>query len=675
MSSQVRLRLLPSTRCLFDEPVQVKVSGLRSRQVVTLRARSTDERGVEFSSSATYRADEGGEIDLDRDSSLSGSYVGLEPMGLLWSMRADTLHKYFYKNEALYPHMVTFSVHEDTENRMLAEVTNERYLIGDGVVRSPVKEGNFQGVLFTPPGEGPFPAVLDLCTFMSEKRACLLANKGFVVLAVPVHSNRHGNIKVMHLDHFEEAVNFLQQQPKVGSKGVGVVSRSRGGDIALSLAAFVPGVEAVVWINGCNANVAIPLYYKNRQILSPLLFDFSKVIPTDTGASIIKYGIGNPLTEENKGSVVPIEQAQGQFLFVASEDDLNWDSKAYVIQMVERLKHHGKENFETVSYARAGHLLEPPYGPYCPSALHGLINFPVMWGGEPMVHAAAEVHLWKKVQEFFRAHLSCGDTQSKAKCLLDEPVQVKVSGLRSRQVVTLRARSTDERGVEFRSSATYRADEGGEIDLERDPSLSGSYVGVEPMGLVWSMRSNTLHKTFKMTNSLNSHVVRFSVHEDEEEGSGRMLAEATNERYLIGNGVVRSPVKEGNFQGVLFTPPGVEATVWINGCNANVAFPLYYRKRQILPALRFDIRKTIPTESGANMVKHILDTPLAEENKSALIPIEQAKGRFLFAAAEDDLNWDSKAYMDEMCHLFELYLREKKIHRSTSKAVKRESKT
>ncbi|GAA6215229.1 acyl-coenzyme A thioesterase 1-like, partial [Lates japonicus] len=156
------------------------------------------------------------------------SYVGVEPMGLLWSLKADSLHKYFYKNKALNPHVVKFSVHEEEdaeEGRMLAEATNERVLIGEGVSRRRVKEGNFQGVLFTPPGEGPFPAVLDLCTFMSEKRACLLANKGFVVLAVAVYIDKPDNDKEMYLDHFEEAVDFLRRQPKVGSKGVGVVSR------------------------------------------------------------------------------------------------------------------------------------------------------------------------------------------------------------------------------------------------------------------------------------------------------------------------------------------------------------------------------------------------------------------------------------------------------------------
>lgn len=153
MSSHVRLRLLPSTRCLFDEPVQLKVAGLRSRQVVTIRATSTDEREVVFGSSATYRADDGGEVDLNRDPSLNGSYVGVQPMGLLQSLKADTLHKYFFKNKALNPHVVKFSVHEqEADGRILAEETNERFLMGDGVSRDPVKEGNIRGVLFTPPG-------------------------------------------------------------------------------------------------------------------------------------------------------------------------------------------------------------------------------------------------------------------------------------------------------------------------------------------------------------------------------------------------------------------------------------------------------------------------------------------------------------------------------------------
>lgn len=210
---------------------------------------------------------------------------------------------------------------------------------------------------------------------------------------------------------FSNKTCFLLQ---AGSKGVGVITLSKSGDLALSVASYLSGVDATVWINGCSANTAFPLYYKKQQILSALKCNFSKMFVTESGASMVKYCVTDPLAEDNKASLVPIEKARGQFLFVASEDDLNWDSKAYTDEMSERLRHHGKDNFESVSYPGAGHYLEPPYGPYCPSSYHRLVGKPVLWGGEARSHAAAEVHMWKKVQEFLRTHLSC-DGQSKGR--------------------------------------------------------------------------------------------------------------------------------------------------------------------------------------------------------------------------------------------------------------------
>lgn len=79
-----------------------------------------------------------------------------------------------------------------------------------------------------PPGEGPFPAVLDLYTLdlgLSEKRASLLASRGFVVLTVALygHDDNPKNIKEVHLDLFEEAIQFLKKQDKVSSVKLQVV--------------------------------------------------------------------------------------------------------------------------------------------------------------------------------------------------------------------------------------------------------------------------------------------------------------------------------------------------------------------------------------------------------------------------------------------------------------------
>ncbi|KAM8838420.1 acyl-coenzyme A thioesterase 5-like [Synchiropus picturatus] len=406
MSAQVQLRLLPSARCLFDEPIRVRVSGLMSGQVVTMRARSTDDRGMDFSSMAKYRANGHGEVNLVQDKSLGGSYLGVEPMGLLWSMQPHTPHRNFVKRNVALPQLVRISVHHEEEKvGMLAEATHERVLMADGVSRVTVTLQNNEVVLFVPPGEGPFPGVLDISTFMHEKRACLLANKGYVVLTAAVFE-KPSNIAELHLDFFEQAVEFLLQHPKVDGDGVGVIARSKASDIALSLATFVQGIKAVVWINGCNANVAVPLYYKKKQILLPLLSDHSRIKETQSGVCCTKNCLDDPLSESNKGTLIPIEKAEAQFLFAVGEDDLNWDSKAFMDQMIVRLTEHGRSNFESVCYPSAGHILEPPYGPFCASYPHGIIPRPVLWGGVPKLHVAAEVHLWKKIQDFFREHLS-----------------------------------------------------------------------------------------------------------------------------------------------------------------------------------------------------------------------------------------------------------------------------
>ena len=94
------------------------------------------------------------------------------------------------------------------------------------------------------------------------------------------------------------------------------------------------------------------------------------------------------------------------------------------------------------------------------------------------------------------------------------------------------------------------------MDLERHSSLGGSYSGVEPMGLLWSLRADKPHVKFFKSDARNPHHVKFSVHDGEGEGGGRVLAEVTNERHLLDDGVSRVPVTGKSIRGILFTPPG-----------------------------------------------------------------------------------------------------------------------
>lgn len=71
-------------------------------------------------------------------------------------------------------------------------------------------------------GAGPFPGIIDLFGSgggLCEYRASLLAGHGFAVLALAYFGfeDLPEYLDDMHLEYFEEAVDFMLQHPKVGS--------------------------------------------------------------------------------------------------------------------------------------------------------------------------------------------------------------------------------------------------------------------------------------------------------------------------------------------------------------------------------------------------------------------------------------------------------------------------
>lgn len=85
---------------------------------------------------------------------------------------------------------------------------------------------------------------------------------------------------------------------------------------------------------------------------------------------------------------------------------------------------------------------------------------------------------------------------------------------------------------------------------------------------------------------------------------------------------------------------GITATVCINSCNANTVIPLHY-KDIVMPALPPVIENVKITDSGLIDIRDALPDPTLEKNRASLIPIVRASCQFLFAASEDDHNWNS----------------------------------
>ncbi|XP_051004910.1 acyl-coenzyme A thioesterase 3 isoform X5 [Acomys russatus] len=404
--------LEPANGCLCDQPVHISVRGLAPEQPVTLRAALHDEKGALFSAHARYRADAHGELDLARAPALGGSFAGLEPMGLLWAMEPDRPFWRLVKRDVQTPFVVELEVlegHEPEGGRQLAKAVHERHFMAPGVRRVPVREGRVRATLFLPPGTGPFPGIIDLFGTgggLLEYRASLLAGKGFAVMALAYY-NYDGlpkTMDILHLEYFEEAVNYLLRHPQVKGSGVGVLGISKGGELGLAMASFLKTITAAVIINGSISSVGGTLHYKDETVL-PVGMNKNRVKRTKDGLKDVVDALNNPLEGPDRKSLIPVERSDTTFLFLVGQDDHNWRSEFYAREASKRLQAHGKEKPQVICYPDTGHYIEPPYFPLCKASLHSLVGGPVIWGGQPRPHAMAQVDAWQQLQMFFRKHL------------------------------------------------------------------------------------------------------------------------------------------------------------------------------------------------------------------------------------------------------------------------------
>ena len=71
---------------IFGAPFFITIQGLKPGEQVTIKARSTDISGIIWESSAVFKANAKGIIDVGKQIPISGDYSEADNLGLLWSM-------------------------------------------------------------------------------------------------------------------------------------------------------------------------------------------------------------------------------------------------------------------------------------------------------------------------------------------------------------------------------------------------------------------------------------------------------------------------------------------------------------------------------------------------------------------------------------------------------------
>ncbi|CAI2298529.1 unnamed protein product [Caenorhabditis sp. 36 PRJEB53466] len=157
---------------LYSETVRVTASGLEEWTSYQLVLRLYDSNK---SSNAVFQSDSLGFIDLSRDAPLRGSYHDVNPMGLFTSplLSAEAIGTTtccYYRLEIL-----------DSYGHHVDGVNLKRRFLHPLVTRIAVEDSELSGLLYKPPGNGPFPSVI--VSKRAERMAMKLASQGFLVFS------------------------------------------------------------------------------------------------------------------------------------------------------------------------------------------------------------------------------------------------------------------------------------------------------------------------------------------------------------------------------------------------------------------------------------------------------------------------------------------------------------
>ena len=390
------VRIAPLT-ALEDQPVSIRASGLPSGGRVSVGVRSTDAKGFVWVSSARFRADDRGTLDLGRAPSLGGSYSGVWGMGLIAAMHPthrDPYGDYFWHTDRPMHFEVTVRVGTRTMARMSFA---RRWSHGPLPEQSEtVASAGFVGDFFASRGAHHKPAVLVLGGSEGGLSTPLIAARfaadGYPALAL-AYFHAPGlpqTLTNIPLEYFQHAMQWLARQPQVDQQQIVVLGASRGSEPALLLGVHYPdlvhGVIALVPSSVVNCGIAGA--GRTTGCIGAAWTVDGKAIP-------YTQQINQPHPTDIPDAVIPVEQISAPILLACGGQDLTWHSCAYARAITDRINARNAAAAHALyAYPQAGHDIGIAL-PYEPGALQRDI-----WA--PQDEQARE-QLWPHILSFLRS--------------------------------------------------------------------------------------------------------------------------------------------------------------------------------------------------------------------------------------------------------------------------------
>lgn len=423
---------------LVDEKISTVIHDLEPNSKITLRLNVTNKTNLEFESVTHYVASEQGLVNLSQNVPINHpEYQNADPMGIFWSMRPlPHSHDRFWSmnvEDGLYCNFQVYKGHvsetdiEASNATLIAQDHSiKREYMSEGVRRKVIRNGRIRGTLFMPSGKGPFPAVIamyggNLKGNVVEDKSAVLASHGFASLALAYFGvddlPKNYLMAPIDLDYFEAAIDMLLGMEKIQrNTGVGLMAISRAGEIALSMASYLPShkIGAVLVINSMMNVIITDAIYKGEKVLSvqnPNSFipENAKTVEGKNNVVDLYDALDKIDYEADHASIIPFAQSKADILIIEASDDriMNSSRKAqFAKHLIEK---ENKTNCDINSYEGLGHLVDLPYTPPCSITYHPLFPHPikVLYGGtKRQIHAFAQENVWNDTLKFFRRSLN-----------------------------------------------------------------------------------------------------------------------------------------------------------------------------------------------------------------------------------------------------------------------------
>lgn len=402
-----------------DRVPVISVEGLAVAEVVQVRLSMQDSRGQRWQSQAALRADLQGRVDTSRSGSEQGSYRGVDPGGLIWSMqpqqgRASALPLHLPRaGDGMGFQAASFELEVERAGSVVARRTLQRHLMLPGVRVQRVEIDGREAHLYLPTGLQPdarIPALVALGGAEGgfdggDLYAAWLASNGYVALSVAWYRGPGvpKDLIEVPLETVRDAVHWLQRHPRVDRGRVGLLGGSWGGIVTLATAVHLPELRAAVsWVGspapfrGIARDVA-PADFRALD-RSPLSWQ-GRPLPWLPYREDVDWGRPGPQWQPAlHAALLPIETIAARTLWIGGGDDRLGDSGVMMAVAQRRLAAAGRGDRDRfLYYPDAGHLITPLLQP----ATHRSDVGPyIQVGGTAEGHARADREVGPAVLAF-----------------------------------------------------------------------------------------------------------------------------------------------------------------------------------------------------------------------------------------------------------------------------------